>query len=195
MLALLIAVAVAAAAIAGPTPPGPPPAQCLLPPFDDGKCCKPGTHDRGFNRPCDSPAFAAAHAFCNASLGHPARIDDVLSRMTAAEKAKCLGTACSIASSGLSLYDWWSEGTHGVAGSGSVARSQFAMPITTAQSFNRSLWHATGAQIGRESMALNNAGQGWSTYWAPVVNLARSPKWGRNLGEYRQSRQIAQVGP
>ena len=55
------------------------------------------------------------------------------------------------------------------------------MPITTAQSFNRSLWHATGGQIGRESMALNNAGQGWSTYWAPVVNLARSPKWGRNL--------------
>ena len=60
---------------------------------------------------------------------------------------------------------YWLEG---VAGSGSVARSQFAMPITTAQAFNRSLWRATGAQIGRESMALNNAGQGWSTYWAPV---------------------------
>ena len=30
-------------------------------------------------------------------------------------------------------------------------------------------------------MALNNQGLGFSTYWAPVVNLARSPKWGRNL--------------
>lgn len=89
--------------------------------------------------------------------------------------------AQAIKSSGLDLYNWWSEGTHGVASGGSVARSQFAMPITTAQSFNRSLWRATAAQIGRESMALNNGGQGFSTYWAPVVNLARSPKWGRNL--------------
>ena len=24
-------------------------------------------------------------------------------------------------------------------------------------------------------------GEAWSTYWAPVVNLARSPRWGRNL--------------
>ena len=44
--------------------------------------------------------------------------------MTAKEKAGCLGTGCPIGSSNLTHYDWWSEGTHGVAGSGSVARSQ-----------------------------------------------------------------------
>ena len=26
-----------------------------------------------------------------------------------------------------------------------------------------------------------NAGHGYSTFWAPVVNLAREPRWGRNL--------------
>ncbi len=26
-----------------------------------------------------------------------------------------------------------------------------------------------------------NAGNAWSTYWAPVVNLAREPRWGRNI--------------
>ena len=26
-----------------------------------------------------------------------------------------------------------------------------------------------------------NEGEGYSTFWAPVVNLAREPRWGRNL--------------
>ena len=26
-----------------------------------------------------------------------------------------------------------------------------------------------------------NKGQGFSSFWAPVVNLAREPRWGRNL--------------
>ena len=95
-----------------------------------------------------------------------------------------VASASATPSSNLTLYNWWSESTDGVAGTGSRPRSQFAMPITTAQSFNRSLWVATGAQIGRESMALDNMGEAFSTYWAPVVNLARTPKWGRNLGEY-----------
>ena len=26
-----------------------------------------------------------------------------------------------------------------------------------------------------------NAGNGYSTFWAPVINLAREPRWGRNI--------------
>ena len=26
-----------------------------------------------------------------------------------------------------------------------------------------------------------NQGDAWSTYWAPVINLAREPRWGRNI--------------
>eukprot|EP00966_Prymnesium_polylepis_P165406 3824119-Prymnesium_polylepis.1 len=26
-----------------------------------------------------------------------------------------------------------------------------------------------------------NVGDAWSTFWAPVINLAREPRWGRNL--------------
>jgi beta-glucosidase-like glycosyl hydrolase len=48
-------------------------------------------------------------------------------------------------------------------------------------SFNRSLWKATGNQIGREARALMNVGLSYSTFWAPVINLAREPRWGRNL--------------
>ena len=173
-----------------PAPAGPPPPpgpKCLLPAanFPAGgkpRCCQAGSiHKTDYNRPCDDANFSASHAFCNMTLGHAARIDDILSRMSVAEKLQNMNSASATPSSNLHLYNWWSEGTHGVAGTGSRARSQFAMPITTAQSFNRSLWRATGAQIGRESAALNNMGEAWSTYWAPVVNLARSPRWGRNL--------------
>ena len=39
----------------------------------------------------------------------------------------------------------------------------------------------TGDQIGREARAMMNAGNGYSTFWAPVINLAREPRWGRNI--------------
>ena len=122
-------------------------AKCLLPyanhpPGTPGRCCKPGTRDRGFNRPCDSASFAAAHAFCNASLSHEVRLTDLISHMSMSEKVDNLNAASATPSAGLKLYNWWSEGTHGVASGSSVPRTQFAMPITTAQSFNRSLWRA-----------------------------------------------------
>jgi hypothetical protein len=48
-------------------------------------------------------------------------------------------------------------------------------------SFNRTLWKVTGARIGREGRAMMNAGNGYSSFWAPVINLAREPRWGRNI--------------
>ena len=86
-------------------------------------------------------------------------------------------------------YNWWSEATHGVASGYHGARntieepfqSNFPFPITTGMSFNRSLWYETGAQIGREARAFMNQGNAFSTFWAPVINLAREPRWGRNI--------------
>ena len=48
-------------------------------------------------------------------------------------------------------------------------------------SFNKTMWHSVGHAIGHEARALMNAGLAQSTYWAPVVNLAREPRWGRNI--------------
>ena len=40
---------------------------------------------------------------------------------------------------------------------------------------------ATGNQIGREGRAFLNQGNADATFWAPVINLASDPRWGRNL--------------
>jgi len=100
--------------------------------------------------------------------------------MTIDEKISQLETsAAAVPSLQLPAYNWWEEATHG--DSVNVETTNFAFPITTAMSFNRSLWRATGQRIGREARAAMNIGKAGSTYWAPVVNLAREPRWGRNL--------------
>jgi beta-glucosidase-like glycosyl hydrolase len=43
------------------------------------------------------------------------------------------------------------------------------------------LWWETGNAIGREARAFQNAGLAGSTYWAPVINIVRDPRWGRNI--------------
>ena len=59
--------------------------------------------------------------------------------------------------------------------------SNAALPITTSCSFNRTLWYKTANQFGREARAFMNVGNAYSTFWAPVVNILRDPRWGRNL--------------
>ena len=136
--------------------------------------------------PCLGDGPAASQPWCDHTLPIDVRVSDMVSRMSLTEKIANLDTeAPAIASLSLPPYNWWSEATHGLShvnNSGDTpASTNFAFPITTAASFNRSLWHSTGSAIAREARAFMNAGHAYSTYWAPVVNLAREPRWGRNL--------------
>merc|ERR1719345_228251 len=95
-------------------------------------------------------------------------------------------TSPPIAALGVPKYNWWSEASTGVAneieGRGkNTSTTKFAFPITTGMSFNRTLWLLTGRQIGQEARAMMNVGTAYSTFWAPVINLAREPRWGRNI--------------
>lgn len=83
------------------------------------------------------------------------RIDDMIRRMTLAEKIASLGSSNNaIASLGLPSYSWRSEAEHGIE----YARfdqltpyaTDFAFPTTLAMSFNKSLFRAIGAQVGAE---------------------------------------------
>ena len=116
--------------------------------------------------PCIDPASNfSSQLWCDSTKPVDQRVLDMLSRMTIAEKIANLDTqAPGIPSLGLNAYNWWSEGTHGVStahanATGSTpAATNFAFPITTAASFNRSLWDATGSAISREARAFMNAG-------------------------------------
>ena len=141
--------------------------------------------------PCLNASGPQAHAkWCDPTLPIGERVDDMVSRMTVGEKIGALRDASSaIPSLAHPYYDWWSEATHGVASGGHGARNtkaepfqtNFPFPITTGMAFNRTLWQKTGGQIGREARAFMNQGNAFSTFWAPVINLAREPRWGRNI--------------
>jgi pre-mRNA-splicing factor SYF2/beta-D-xylosidase 4 len=119
--------------------------------------------------------------WCNYSLPIDDRVADMVKRMTLKEKIPNLNTGGgAIPSLGLNAYNWWEEASSGVSNNGHES-TKFAFPITTGMSFNRTLWKLTGRQIGHEARALMNAGKAGSTFWAPVINLAREPRWGRNI--------------
>jgi len=110
---------------------------------------------------------------CDSTLDITVRAKDVVARLSLNDKFDALGTGTgSLKSIGLGPYNWWSEATHGISHVGFSkdlpGASNTALPITTSCSFNRTLWERTGNQIGREGRAFQNAGQAYSTYWAPV---------------------------
>eukprot|EP00929_Paragymnodinium_shiwhaense_P108365 TRINITY_DN74684_c0_g1_i1.p1 TRINITY_DN74684_c0_g1~~TRINITY_DN74684_c0_g1_i1.p1 ORF type:complete len:799 (-),score=165.79 TRINITY_DN74684_c0_g1_i1:519-2915(-) len=132
--------------------------------------------------PClDKTSKFASMPFCDSKLSTDERVADAVKRLTMEEKIAALSTETpKLDSLGLPEYNWWEEATTGVDLRDHES-TKFAYPITTGMSFNRTLWKATGAQIGREGRALMNAGKADSTFWTPVINLAREPRWGRNI--------------
>ena len=121
----------------------------------------------GAASPFCADAARAAWPVCDASRPLDARAADLVARLSLAEKINLTATAGNKFSAvGLAPFTWWEEATHGV---GHAEATNFALPITTSCSFNRSLWRETGNQIGREGRALTNmrapAGGG-ATYWA-----------------------------
>jgi beta-glucosidase-like glycosyl hydrolase len=141
------------------------------------------------NNPCINASSAMSSLpWCDYTLSVDVRAADAVSRLSLSEKINALGTNTGpLDSLELNAYNWWSEATHGIShvrdgpSSTTPKETNFALPITTAGSFNRSLWTATGRQIGVEARAFMNAGNAYSTYWAPVINLVRDPRWGRNI--------------
>lgn len=155
-----------------PKPPPPPPPCCVKEPCNNppGSSCPSELYN-----PCIDPSTPQSKMpFCNASLPIEVRAADAVSKMTLAEKICNLDTGgCPIKALGLPGYNWWSEASSGVASGRNTMTTKFAFPITTGMSFNRTLWQVTGNTIGREARAMMNAGNGLSTFWAPVINLAR----------------------
>ncbi|KAF3674907.1 putative beta-D-xylosidase 7 [Capsicum annuum] len=139
---------------------------------------------------CDSSnKVTSSFPFCNAALPISQRANDVVSRLTVDEKVlQLVNGAPEIPRLGISAYEWWSEGLHGVSrhGKGTLfngtikAATQFPQIILTASTFDEDLWYRIAQAIGREARAMYNAGQlKGLTLWAPNINILRDPRWGR----------------
>lgn len=91
--------------------------------------------------------------FCRASLPIHVRVRDLIGRLTLQEKIRLLvNNAAAVPRLGIQGYEWWSEALHGVSnvgpgvkfGGAFAGATSFPQVITTAASFNESLWEQIG---------------------------------------------------
>lgn len=108
------------------------------------------------------PAFACVGPtsglpFCRVNLPIKVRVRDLIGRLNTNEKIRLLvNNAAGVPRLGINGYEWWSEALHGVSNTGPGVKfagqfpgaTSFPQVITTAASFNATLWE----HIGRVSL-------------------------------------------
>ncbi|MDX3189493.1 glycoside hydrolase family 3 C-terminal domain-containing protein [Streptomyces sp. MN03-5084-2B] len=146
-----------------------------------------------------TPALAAPPPpFRDPSLPLATRIDDLLSRLTADEKISLLHQyEPAIPRLGIGVFKTGTEALHGVAWStdydnkGAVVKADgtvFPQAIGLATTWDPALVKQVGAAVGQEARGFNarNPTLWGLNLWAPVVNLLRDPRWGRNEEGYSE---------
>jgi len=111
-----------------------------------------------------------------------ARVQDLLSRMTLEEKLSQMmsRTPTPLTRLGISEYRWGGEPGHAVFARTGVA-TIFPQAIAQAATWDEDLILKVGSAISDESRARFHGGvpNTGLTFWSPVVELARDPRWGR----------------
>ncbi len=111
---------------------------------------------------------------------------NLVSKMTVEEKiSQLLYTSAPIERLGIKAYNWWNEGAHGVARSGTA--TVFPHTIAMAATFNPELVNKIADVISTEGRVKYNEHVKYDdldifkgiTYWAPNINIFRDPRWGR----------------
>lgn len=125
------------------------------------------------------------------SLSAQERAEDITDRLTLEEQASQLKyDAPAVERLGISAYNWWSEGLHGVARAGTA--TMFPQAIGLAAMFDEELMYRVGSITGDEARAKYNEYSAHGDFdiykglclWSPNVNIFRDPRWGRGQETY-----------
>ncbi len=136
-------------------------------------------------------AVWGAPPYLDPSLPLARRVDDLISRMTPAEKISQLNNdAQPIPRLHVAGYNYWNEALHGVARDG--VATVFPQAIGIAATFDTALVKNMGADIAQEARAKYDlAVQGGDpkiyqglSFFSPNINIFRDPRWGRGQETY-----------
>lgn len=127
----------------------------------------------------------AVDPYLDITLPVDVRAKDLISKMTLSEKISQLGhKSAAVSRLGVKSYNYWTEGLHGVARQGLA--TSFPQPYGLAATWDSTLIYNIATVISDEARVKNNTSGLGLTYWCPVVNMDRDPRWGReeeNFGE------------
>lgn len=119
------------------------------------------------------------------------RAKALLDQMDLVEKASLLRyDSPAIPRLGIPAYNWWNEGLHGVARTGTA--TVFPQAIGLAATFDEDLVQQIGDAVATEARAKFNENRRLGvtgrykglTLWAPNINIFRDPRWGRGQETY-----------
>ena len=147
-------------------------------------------------------APAAAHAqdepFRDPRLPMSERIDDLMQRLTLDEKIGLLHQyQPAIPRLGIGVFKAGTEALHGVAWSNdyynkgtvvTATATTFPQAVGLASTWDTALMKQVGSVVGDEARGMHatNSTVWGLNLWAPVVNLLRDPRWGRNEEGYSE---------
>lgn len=141
-----------------------------------------------------APAYAAPaydFPFRDPGLSADARVQDLLSRLTLDEKVSLLHQyEPAIPRLGIQSFRTGTEALHGVAWLGDT--TVFPQAVGLASSWDPALMRQVGSAVGDEARGMQRERPaGWGlNLWAPVVNLLRDPRWGRNEEGYSEDPEL-----
>ena len=141
-------------------------------------------------------------AYLNPDLSPEDRSQDLIARMTLAEKvSQMMEDAPAIERLGIPAYNWWNEALHGVARAGTA--TVFPQAIGVAATWNEELVFRMANAISDEARAKHHQAlrQGdrsrylGLTFWSPNINIFRDPRWGRGQETYGEDPYLtARIG-
>ena len=114
------------------------------------------------------------------------RADDLLRRLTTAEKVAMLHQhSPGVSRLGIAPFHTGTEALHGAAWLGLA--TVFPQAVGLGATWDADLVQAVGTAVAEEVRAMHRRDPAVSlNVWAPVVNLLRDPRWGRNEEGYSE---------
>jgi beta-glucosidase len=116
------------------------------------------------------------------------RASDLVSRLTIEEKQSLLGnTMASVPRLGINAYNVWGEALHGVVGMFNPnyeSATSFPNSVALGACWDPALMEREATAISDEARGVNHTVINGLTYWSPVVEPSRDPRWGRTGESY-----------
>ncbi|MCB0748887.1 MAG: glycoside hydrolase family 3 C-terminal domain-containing protein, partial [Ignavibacteriae bacterium] len=128
--------------------------------------------------------------YLNTAYSFSERAADLVSRLTLEEKQSLLGNnMAAIPRLKINAFNVWSEALHGVMGGfgrdpNAGSPTSFPNSVALGASWDPNLMQRETKAISDEARALNSPIITGLTYWSPVVEPVRDPRWGRTGESY-----------
>ena len=135
--------------------------------------------------------------YLNTAYSFEERATDLVSRLTLEEKQSLLGNnLAAVPRLGLKNYNVWSEALHGVLSGanpsvGILGPSSFPNSVAIGSSWDPAVAERMASAIADEARAIYATGTKGLTFWSPVVEPVRDPRWGRTGESYGEDPFLA----